>query len=78
MNRTYYFYNMLNKLSDHFLTYTRGNYGGCLEYDISFLDDDNKYSRFLLITADTLLNFIHSRRYNNFKVRIIDNNLEKL
>jgi len=78
MNRTYYFYNMPNKLSDHFLTYTRGNHGGLQEYDISFIDDDNKYSRFLLITADTLLNFIHSRRYNNFKVKIIDICLEKL
>ncbi len=41
-------------------------------------NQEKKYYRFLVINADTLLNFIHSRKYNNFKVRIIDIDLEKL
>ena len=37
-------------------------------------NQEKKYYRFLVINADTLFNFIHSRKYNNFKVRIIDIN----
>ena len=41
-------------------------------------NQEKKYYRFLVINADTLFNFIHSRKYTNFKVRIIDIDLEKL
>lgn len=41
-------------------------------------NQEKKYYSFLVINADMLSNFIHSRKYTNFKVRIIDINLEAI